>query len=311
MFAKLFKQIQTIFSKISQSFTENPLGSILAILFIAGTCAIVIRTYQLDNLGFSDQTLFNWLQLVIIPVTLAVGAYLFSRVQSRSDQLIAANHEEELLLQGYMDAMSELILEKRLSSATGDTQEDKDLRNIARSRTLITLRGLVTPNPDGNNRRRGSLLRFLFETELIDKNNLLIDLKKANFEVAYARKFTLKSANLERADFYKACLRKANLREANLKRAYLVRADLRGTDLRGAILIRANFRETIFGRSNENDTDKKVTDLRGADLTGAKNLAGANLKGVIYGEYKGKSTKWPEDFDPDKHGAEKFATPQN
>lgn len=310
MFAKLFKQIQNIFSKISQSFTKNPLGSILAILFIAGTCGIIIRTYQLKNLGFADQTLFSWLQLVIIPVTLAVGAYFFSRAQSRSEQLIAANHEEEVLLQGYMDAMSELILDKRLRSATGDTQEDKDLRNVARSRTLITLRGLVTPNPDGNNRRRGSLLRFLYETELIDKNNPLIDLKKANFEVAYARKFNLQNANLNRADFYKACLRKAKLQNANLIKAYLVKADLRGADLRGAVLKKANFSGAIFGKSNKDDGDEEGTDLRGADLTGARNLEGANLEGVIYGEYEGKSTKWPENFDQDGHGAKKYVAPE-
>lgn len=156
--------------------------------------------------------------------------------------------------------MTTLILEKDLHHTNGASIKDKDLRNIARSRTLTVLRALDTPNRDGNNRRRASLIRFLYETELIVGENPIISLKKANLEVAYMRNHDLKNARFEGADFYKADLRDADLRGANLEGAYLVNAK-----------------------------------LQGADFTGA-NLHNATLKGAYYGRYVNTATIWPEGF---------------
>lgn len=279
---RLGKQIRRVFSRSQQTISRNPLGSlIVTMLIFLGSWAVARASWK-GYLGFSNTTVLQWLELIVVPISLAVGAYYFSESQSRSEQLIAANHDEEVLLQGYMDSMSELVLEKQLRKATGNSEEEKDLRNVARSRTLITLRGLVTPNPDGHNRRRASLLRFLYETKLIDNQDTIVSLEKANFEVAYARKFVLENANLRRADLYRAYLRRANLKNANLAGAYLVRANLRKADLTGANLSEA--------------------DLRGADLSKAK-LQHADLTGATYGEYKKKQTIWPDGFDWKNCGA--------
>ena len=225
------------------------------------------------------KTLWDFLELVIIPVVLAVGASWFNRVHSENEQKIASqqrkneqkitsNQQEELLLQNYIDAMTELILEKRLRVIKKDSVDYEDLKNIARARTLTVLRALITTNMDGKNRRRGSLIRFLHETKLINKENSIISLMNANIEEAYMRKFDLRDANLQGASMYKADLRGAVLKRANLENAYLVK-----------------------------------TKLQGADFTDA-NLHDAKLTGAFFGEYRGEATKWPDDdFAAEKEGA--------
>ena len=64
--------------------------------------------------------------------------------------------------------MAELLLEKKLR-----TTENKEVRNVARTRTLAVLRTL-----DGT--RKGIVLRFLKEAGLIDKEKTIVDLEGAD-----------------------------------------------------------------------------------------------------------------------------------
>lgn len=210
-----------------------------------------------------SKTFWDLLDLVIVPIALGVGVFLLNKAQRENELLISLNQQEETILQNYIDAMTTLILEKNLRQATGANIKNTDLRNIASSHTLTALRAIDTPNQDGNNRRRASLLRFLCETELIIGENPVISLKKANLEVAYLRNHDLKNARLEGADFYKADLRDADLRGANLEGAYLVNAKLQGANLAGA------------------------------------NLHNAILKGTNYGKYVNTDTIWPDGFSVD------------
>ena len=59
--------------------------------------------------------------------------------------------------------------------------------------------------------------------------------------------------------------------------------DLRGFDLAGAFLV---------------NTDLSDTDLRGVDLSGA-DLENACVRGALYDS----ATRWPDGFDPQRHGA--------
>ena len=87
------------------------------------------------NTGTSTRTeeyqpgkaLWNWLQLLIIPLVLAIAALLFNLANTRTEQSIAAKRYEqdqeialdkqrEDLLQTYLDRMSELLLKEKLSS---------------------------------------------------------------------------------------------------------------------------------------------------------------------------------------------------
>ncbi len=208
------------------------------------------------------KTLWDWLQLLIIPAVLAVGGYLFNYTTSRNEQKasvlhnqtereIASDHQREAALQAYIDNMSELLLHEKLR----ESGPNDEVRKIARVRTITVL-----PRLDAE--RQGSVLQFLHESGLIDKGRSIVDLHGAD----------LSGAILDKAD-----LREATLAEVNLSHATLREADLQGADLREADLREADLREAILVKATLIEAD-----LRGAKLWGAKlwatNLSGANLK---------------------------------
>ena len=200
------------------------------------------------------KTLWDWLQLLIIPVVLTIGGFWLNQIQtSRQEQAaeqrveversIARDIRRETALPDYIDKMSELLIEKNLrSSQAGD-----EIRIIARSRTLIALRELDAD-------RKGSLLRFLYEARLINK-----DEKEGILNLTGA---DLSAAQLSGVDLSRAKLSGADLGVANLYGANLSDADLRG----------CNFGEAIMTRANLSGAD-----LSDADLSRA-NLSGANLQ---------------------------------
>ncbi len=73
------------------------------------------------------RTLWDWLQLVGIPVVLAVGTLIFTTRQTRiseanrkqqhdTEMQIAETQQQEELLRTYFDKLSDLLLDKELSS---------------------------------------------------------------------------------------------------------------------------------------------------------------------------------------------------
>jgi uncharacterized protein YjbI with pentapeptide repeats len=206
--------------------------------------------------GFRDKTLWDILELIIVPLVLAVGGYLLNRAQRTSENRIAMNRLvseraiandrlQESALQFYLDRMTELLLEKELleSNSTGRS----DVRSVARTRTLSVLRGL-----DG--RRKGIALLFLHESDLVNKDNLIISLEGADL-----KEVKLRNANLENVNLSKADLRGADLQLANLTNANLEEADFYDADMSYTIQINANLKGACLIK----------TDMTGADLTGA------------------------------------------
>jgi hypothetical protein len=170
------------------------------------TLAVVITTiiglgYALEWTwtGHDTKLAWDWLELLIIPLVLALGAFWFNNQIRKSDQeiahrdrendrQIAADRVQEEALHRYLDKMHELILDKRLRKS----EEDDEIRNVARARTLAVLRSL-----DGN--RKGHVVRFLCEAGLIGKvrnSEVIIDLRTAD----------LSGANLKGADLSDAYL---------------------------------------------------------------------------------------------------------
>jgi len=216
------------------------------------------------------KTLWDWLDLLIIPIVLAIGAWWLNKTEreaereaaekrAETDREIALDRQRQATLQAYYDRMTDLLLEKNLRNA----QENDPVRDVARTQTLATL-----PSLDGA--RKGQIVQFLYEADLIYGILTLerADLREADLGVAYLREADLSGANL---------------REVNLSGAYMPKADLSwatlsGADLREADLSGANLREA---------------DLSGADLREAS-LSEANLERVTYDA----RTRWPDGFDP-------------
>jgi hypothetical protein len=191
-----------------------------------------------DN--FHERTLWDWLDLLIVPAVLALGGYLFTRSESQRarqnaerqlslDRDTAAQRRQDDMLQAYLDGMSKLLTDTDLPSHS--TQPSKNLCTVARARTLTVLERLDSD-------RKRSVLQFLFESGLIYKEHTLrhksdvigkryniVSLKQANLSVANP-----KEANLRTVD-----LRKADLREAKVHWAKLGGAKLDGAQLQGGL----------------------------------------------------------------------------
>ena len=126
--------------------------------------------------GFSDNKLWEWLNLLILPVTLVLGANLISMQQNRrglregeaqhqNDLQIAEDNRQEETLDTYIDQVMQLLLEKNLRASVPGS----DIREVARIHTLTALRRL-------NTTRQRILLQFLDEAGLINQDNPLINL---------------------------------------------------------------------------------------------------------------------------------------
>jgi flagellar basal body-associated protein FliL len=179
---------------------------VVAVLFAA---IVVFGGYYFEWkwTGFPKRTPWDWTDLLIVPVVLAIGGYWFTSSQNQATQAAAEQRAQDDALQSYLNQLGQLLLDK-------DTQllhpeEGDDARTLARAWTLTVL-----PTLDRNRKRR--VLQFLYEAGLIDKERPIVDLT---------------GADLRGAD-----LSGAFLSDANLSGAFLSGADLRGADLRGANL---------------------------------------------------------------------------
>jgi uncharacterized protein YjbI with pentapeptide repeats len=263
---------------------------------------------MLRELG--GKTLWDWLQLLIVPLALAVIGFAFTlqqdarqqkiederarRAQEIEQQRAQAEREiqeeraEHATLQAYLDQMGTLLLDRNLRAA----DENSDVRRVARARTLVVLDALGPT-------RQERVLRFLYEAQLIrptsSNEQPVITLKYASLEnVELPHRILLKGANLQQADLYGSDLTNIDFRGtylagAHLEEVNLERAELQGADLSGAFLSEADLSGadlTDVDLSNaeglwEEGTHlwKRGAGLNDADLSNA-NLSGANLKGA-------------------------------
>lgn len=231
---------------------------VVFIALFAGVLALIAFGYSFSWTGFSRKTLWDWLQLLIIPVVLAVGGFWLSQIQKRNEQRVTDDNQQETALQAYIDKMSELLNEGLGQSKPGDK-----VRQIARARTLTVLSRL-----DANRKR--SVLQFLYESGLISKGTSIVEMSGANLRGANLRWAYLKDADLRGALLtWGVDLREAHLEGADLRGAFLNLADLKGawlegSQLEGATLICANLR----GAKVTQEQLKTAKSLQGATMPG-------------------------------------------
>jgi hypothetical protein len=82
-------------------------GAIVALaLLIIGIC---VRRFGWKWTGLPEQTLWDWLELLIVPAVLAVGGYLFTLSENRRAEEAAAQGAKDAALRSYLDQMSVLL----------------------------------------------------------------------------------------------------------------------------------------------------------------------------------------------------------
>ena len=237
------------------------------------------------------KTLWDWMQLLLIPLVLAVVAASvvawFTAQQNQIsisatqrqhdfDVTAAADQQQEETLKTYIGDISSL----KLQASTPNSAD----RTVARARTLEALRRL-------DQGRKGALLQFLYEAQLLYKNEYIkgregpiISLEGADLSKADLKGLDLPGIDLDQANLYGAQLQKALLWDSSMKSADLSNADLSGANLNGAFLWGADLQHAHLQGTQEVSACLFGANLNGADLSETTDLSGANL---IYAQLKG------------------------
>jgi uncharacterized protein YjbI with pentapeptide repeats len=229
--------------------------------------------------GFGNKTIWDWLQLLIVPLMLAALGFWFTAQQDQRQQRteiqradaerkLAEQRAQDEALQAYLDQMSQLMLERNLLEAKDDTVPPPDPALVlARARTSTIILRL-------DDEHNESVTRFLGDSELttgVESQGLLSEM-----ELSHA---ALSNAQLPGADLHYSSLNDADLSGANLAQANLSQVGLRDADLSGAELFEAELQLARLEEANLKDADLAYASLSGAYLMEA-NLSGAYLKKV-------------------------------
>ena len=232
-------------------------------IIFGGTLLFILEeTIRLKNTGFETKTLWDWMELFIIPLFLAGGAFYLNSSERITDRGIATDRQKEEALQTYLNHIADLLLKENLR-----TSENEEVRNVARTRTLSVLRGL-------DNTRKGFVLKFLYEAGLIDKEKTVVNLRGADLSGADLFFADLRDANLSGAFFWEAELSESDLRGADLRStdfndANLSHADLRNANLKDAYLSWSFLFQTNLSGVDLSSTHVVMAQLEHADLTDA------------------------------------------
>jgi hypothetical protein len=228
--------------------------------------------------GFRGKTVWDFLQLLIVPLMLVAIGLVFSLQQdvrqqrvenqrAKAERELAEQRAQDEALQAYLDQMSGLLLERDLRTS----EEDSEVRTLARARTLTVL-GRLDPS------RKTAVMQFLVEAELVtsaDGREPIIALDGASLSNADLSFLGLRNADLTGADLSGANLNGADLSNADLGATkkvtlsgggllYPVRANLSGANLSFADLSGADLRFAVLSHAHLSGAD-----LSGADLSGA------------------------------------------
>jgi hypothetical protein len=216
---------------------------------------------------FYGITLWQWVQLLIIPAVIAAGGAWFNSEQNARERFTQEQRAQDDALQAYLGYVSNLMIDHLKVSSEGQTPTNKRSGEVSAVASIISSKEELTEmTPDNplvlinlrartlavlerlNPYRKVNVLGFLYESGLI--------FRPAKEQAPGISVFG------------------ADLRSVDMSEDDWSWIDLSGSYLNGAILAK-----TVLGGADLPSTDLTGADLTGADLTGA-DLTGADLTGA-------------------------------
>ncbi len=205
------------------------------------------------------KTLFDWLKLLIIPLSLALLGWTYKEAEKSKSKSVEKERSRNQSLISFFDVITDLLHNHGLGG-TPTVQA----RAMAKTRINMTLSQL-----DGS--RKGQVLQFLYESDLIDVNPKL-RLLGANFNNSILDNIVLGDSEIRGAFFKNASLKNANLNGMVLNSSNLEKANLSESQVDNVDLSYTNLK-----KSKLKNMDLTSVDFFGADLTKA-DLRGSNIK---------------------------------
>ncbi len=165
--------------------------------------------------GFQGKTLWDWLDLLLVPVMLAVGIFVLETTESRRQEYNLTEQYKQQILRDYFNELSALVFEQQKLETLTKAKEYAPERELLGSRTLATLEIL---GEDAS--RKSQIIRFIGNSSL----SRFIPIRRANLATLDLSYVDLTGADLRRTNLTGAILCGANLREANFEGAILSKA---------------------------------------------------------------------------------------
>lgn len=252
-------------------------GLIVVLLILQSWVSGTFGPYDITTGRSRLTTGWDWLELLIVPAALGLGALWLNYSQKNTEMTLAEkarNLEREITqerqrqesLEQYLDRMTALLLNHGLRDHIENSAEE---RIIARARTISVLHRLDAE-------RKTLLFRFLEESGLITPPEPIIELEGVDLAGTSLAKAKLSVAKLNKANLSNADLTEADLKEADLSEASLMGAKLSRANLFGASLPRAIISNADLAGANLVEATLTGVTLSGSNLLGA-NLSGADL----------------------------------
>ena len=254
---------------------EEPLGLAAVNLSRFRVAVIVAATFSITCLlvyFVANKTLWQFLDLLIVPLALAIIGFGFAAQQQVRQTQIEEQRAQNAALQAYLDQMNPLILEEGLLGS----KEGEAVFTLAKARTTTVLAQL-----DGVHNQ--AVTRFLSDSGLLRKPALLAkaDLQDAKLHKAVLQNANLADTNLKGAHLTDAVLvnadfsteekvggtTTADLTKADLSRATLLEANLSGCPLKKATLTDANLQSADLNSADLHRADLSHAALQSADLS--------------------------------------------
>jgi hypothetical protein len=253
---------------------------IFIISFLLWRVFVIISNFKWS--GFQKKSFWDWLQLLIVPLMLALGAFYLNSAADFRDYQIAQERKQQEILTDYFSKMQGLIVEtKKIKETSGYTKlHPKDeaarllpeFRSTAQALTLSVLEQL-----DGE--RKGKVITYLAESQLITANN---DNQSSRSEIK------LDGANLQKLELKDQVFSYINIAGADMTSTELSDILISDSDLSRVNLTEAVLQDVTFKNSNLSGVN-----LDGASLTNTNISLEKNNKyqDACYSNKKGLSDR--------------------
>lgn len=210
--------------------------------------------------GFQGKTLWDWLQLLLVPLLLAVGVAVLEIAESRRQEENLAEQYKQQILRDYFNDINSLIFDSDKFKGLQDSPAYDPRREVLGARTLSALK-IFGEDED----KKNQIIRFIASSSL----SSLIPIRRANLS-----DLDLSGATLTGVDLRASKLNNTDLTGANLGEAYLCSSDLSGADLEGAILTNARYNKytKLEGVKNLSKKQLDLMDEKSVDSCGPDTL---------------------------------------
>jgi len=243
-------------------------------------------TYELHP----GKTLWDWLQLLLVPVVLAIVAFSFNAGQASMNQQLEQQSMQEQVVNTYLGQMSNLLLQYRLH----DSQLGDPIRAIAQAITLTALDRL-------DSEHKYIIILFLYRADLLKYHYYKHGETECGVPKVLKKEFsdeqpiiTLSQGNIEGVTINDLSLRCIDLHNMNLEGSNFSTSVLDRADLGLSLATDADFSYTSMNAANLYYLDLSDANLQGALLQYANmrgiclyraRLNGANLQHADLGVY--------------------------